>query len=368
MNALITPTLPAEPPVLGFDSLESLGHEQVMLCQDADTGLRAIIAIHNTVLGPSLGGVRFWNYPSEADAFTDALRLSRGMTYKAAVAGLDLGGGKAVILGDPSRLKNEALLRRFGRFVENLGGKYITAEDVGVNERDMEQIARETTHVVGMPTERGGSGDPSPVTAYGVYMGMKAAQYFISGSDSLQGKRVMVNGVGKVGSYLVAELKKEGAKVYAYDVNRSALQNVVTTHGAEAVTEDQIFDTDAEIYAPCALGGGVNPDTIPQMRFSIIAGGANNQLLNERRDAALLAERGILYAPDFLINAGGLINVYTELEGYHRDRALRKAQGIYDATLQVLKAARDQGISTHEAAQREALARIRRIGSLQQYR
>lgn len=347
-----------------FAKIMEMGHENIFFCYDPDTQLKAIIGVHNTVLGPALGGLRFWNYENDQAALTDVLRLSRGMTFKSASAGINLGGGKAVIIGDPKRLKSEALLRRFGKFVDNLGGKYITAEDVGVNVRDMEWIHYETEHVTGLPKNLGGSGDPSPVTAYGVYLGMKAAAKEAWGSESLKDKTVFVHGVGKVGTYLCERLHAEGAKILVYDIYEPAVKNAVKEFNATAVAEADVFSVACDVYAPCALGGGLNPDTIPTIKAQIIAGGANNQLLDEQRDGLALQERNILYAPDFLINAGGVINVYTELEGYNQERALEKAEQLYDNTLAVFKTAAEEKITPHEAAMRNALRRIEAIAKI----
>lgn len=261
-----------------FDKVGSMGHEQVVFCNDEATGLKAIIGIHNTVLGPALGGTRMWNYSSEQEAITDVLRLSRGMTYKAAISGLNLGGGKAVIIGDAGKIKNEAFMRRFGRFVDSLGGRYITAEDVNMKTKDMEYVHMETNHVTGIPEAMGGSGDPSPVTAYGVYMGVKASANKVYGSDSLKDKKVAVQGVGQVGMYLTEHLVKEGAKVYITDINEAKLTQVAKNTGAEVVGMNDIYDLDVDIYSPCALGATVDDTTIPRLKAKIIAGGANNQL------------------------------------------------------------------------------------------
>src|ERR1700752_1001437 len=256
-------------------------HEQILFCNDNATGLKAIIAIHNTVLGPSLGGTRFWNYNNEMEALTDVLRLSRGMTYKSSVAGLNLGGGKAVIIGDPKKIKNEALLRRFGKFINTLGGKYITAEDVGVNTRDMEIIHNETEFVAGLPVSMGGGGDPSPVTAYGVYMSMKASAKEVFGNDSLAGKKVLVQGLGNVGMHLVEHLAKEKAILSVYDISEERVKIAVEKHGAKAVSPDKMFDLDIDIYAPCALGATVNDNTLAKLICIMICGAANNQLSDE---------------------------------------------------------------------------------------
>src|SRR5690349_435052 len=320
-----------------FGTLNKLGHEQVVFCHDEATGLKAIIAIHNTVLGPALGGTRMWNYASEQEALTDVLRLSRGMTFKAAISGINLGGGKAVIIGDAKTMKTEAFLRRFGKFVNSLGGKYITAEDVNMKTLDMEYISMETRHVTGLPESMGGGGDPSPVTAYGVYMGIKAAAKKVFGSDSLKGKRIAVQGVGQVGMHLVEFLVKEDAKVFITDLSSEKIKRIAQEFHVTAVSQEGIFDVDSDIYAPCALGATVNDDTIGRLRCSIIAGAANNQLKDELRHGYMLIDRSITYAPDFLINAGGLINVYHEYLGhYNRRSVMDQAEKIYDTCLNIL--------------------------------
>lgn len=338
--------------------MSEMGHEQVVFCQDTETGLKAIIAIHNTVLGPALGGTRMWKYDNELDALKDVLRLSRGMTYKAAVTGLALGGGKAVIVGDASTEKTEALMRKFGEYVNSLGGKYITAEDVGMSTKDMEYVKMETDHVTGIPVEMGGSGDPSPVTAYGVYMGMKASAKFKWGSDDLNGKRVVVQGIGHVGENLVKHLTEEGATVIINDINEARLKEVSEMYGAEIMMGDAIYDVEMDIYAPCALGATVNDDTLSRLKCDVIAGAANNQLEDERVHGEAVKAKGMVYAPDFLINAGGLINVYSELHGYDREQALERTRKIYDTTLEILVKAEQEDITTHEAALRMAEQRI----------
>jgi leucine dehydrogenase len=338
--------------------MADMAHEQVVFCQDNETGLKAIIAIHNTVLGPALGGTRMWKYDNELDALRDVLRLSRGMTYKAAVTGLALGGGKAVIMGDATTEKTEALMRKFGEYVDSLGGKYITAEDVGMSTKDMEYVKMETDHVTGIPMEMGGSGDPSPVTAYGVYMGMKASAKYKWGSDDLSGKRVVVQGIGHVGENLVKHLTEEGATVIINDINESRLQEVADQYGAEIVMGDAIYDVPMDIYAPCALGATVNDNTLSRLSCEIIAGAANNQLEDEQKHGMQVREMNVVYAPDFLINAGGLINVYSELHGYDREQALERTRQIYDTTLEILTKAEQESITTHEAALRMAEQRI----------
>lgn len=347
-----------------FESISGSRHEQVVFCNDPETGLKAIIAIHNTTLGPALGGTRMWTYKSEGEAVNDVLRLSRGMTYKAAISGLNLGGGKAVIIGDSRQDKSEALFRKFGRFVNNLNGKYITAEDVGTSTKDMEYVAMETKHVTGLPESMGGGGDPSPVTAYGVYMGMKASAHFAWGSDNLGGKKVVVQGVGHVGENLVKNLRKEGAVVFITDLNEEQLRKVSIEYGAEVISPDSVYDMDMDIYAPCALGATLNTENINRLKCQIIAGAANNQLADETVHGPMLVERGIIYAPDFLINAGGLINVYSELIGYNRQRALTQTEHIYAVTLEILKKSREEGIYTQAAATQMAEKRIADIGKV----
>ena len=343
---------------LVVSEMSLMGHEQVVFCQDAETGLKAIIAIHNTTLGPALGGTRMWKYESEEQALEDVLRLSRGMSFKAAISGLELGGGKAVIIGDAATEKTEALMRKFGSFVDSLGGKYITAEDVGMNTKDMEYVRMETKHVTGIPESMGGSGDPSPLTAFGVYMGMKASAKYKWGSDNLDGKTVLVQGVGHVGENLVKHLTDEGANVIINDINETRLAELAKQYGATIVMGDAIFDLDIDIYAPCALGATVNPDTIVRLKCEIIAGSANNQLADEDRDGQLCADKGILYAPDFLINAGGLINVYSEIKGHDREHAINQTRAIYDTTLEIFKRAELDEITTHAAALAIAQQRI----------
>lgn len=352
----------AENPVIGQMTLNN--HEQVLFCNDNETGLKAIVAIHNTVLGPSLGGTRMWTYKNEMEALTDALRLSRGMTYKSSVAGLNLGGGKAVIIGDSKTQKSEALMRRFGKFINSLAGKYITAEDVGISTKDMEYIKMETDFVTGLPENMGGSGDPSPVTAYGVYIAMKASAHEKWGNESLSGKKVVVQGIGHVGESLVHYLVKDGAKVFINDINETRLKAVAKETGAEVISAEMVYDMEMDIYAPCALGATVNTDTLNRLKCSIICGSANNQLADENVHGKMVIEKGILYAPDFVVNAGGIINVYYELEGYNRERALAHAEKIYQTTLNIFKVAKEQNIPTYMAANRLAEKRIADIGKV----
>lgn len=354
---------------LGTSVIEQMslnGHEQVVFCQDHATGLKAIIAVHNTILGPSLGGTRMWMYRDESEALRDVLRLSRGMTYKSSLAGLNLGGGKAVIIGDARKHKSEALFRRFGKFVDSLAGKYITAEDVGINTRDIAFVKMETDHVAGLPEYMGGSGDPSPVTAYGVYMGMKAAAKERFGNDSLEGKTVVVQGIGHVGEYLVAHLVKEKAHVLVSDIYEDRIREVVNTYGVQAIGVDEVYDVPMDIYSPCALGATVNDDTLPRLRCSIIAGAANNQLAEENRHGVEVMDKGILYVPDYLINAGGIINCYWEVIGYNRDAALKQTEEIYNTARRIFHMSAAEGIPTYLAANRLAEARIEAISKVQQ--
>lgn len=348
-----------------FGAVSQMGHEQVVFCHDEATGLKAIIAIHNTTLGPALGGTRMWNYVSEQEAITDVLRLSRGMTFKAAISGLNLGGGKAVIIGDSQKMKSEAFLRRFGKFVNSLGGKYYTAEDVNMKTSDMEYIAMETKYVTGLPEAMGGGGDPSPVTAYGVYLGMKATAKKVFGTDSLDGKRIGVQGVGQVGMHLIEHLVKENAKVFVADISEEKVTSVAQQFGAIPVPQDEIYDLDMDIYAPCALGATLNDYTIPRLKCAMVAGAANNQLKEEVKHGYMLMDRSIAYAPDFLINAGGLINVYNEYLGnYNRHRAYQQAEKIYDTCLTILNLAEKEKITSQEAAIHLAEKRISEIGKV----
>jgi leucine dehydrogenase len=343
-----------------FAEMQSWGHEQVLFSHEPSCGYFGIIAIHDTTLGPALGGTRVWPYESTEAAIRDVMRLARGMTYKSAVAGLNLGGGKAVIVADPKRAHRESLVRAHGRFVESLGGRYITAEDVGTSPSDMEFVKRETKHVAGLLSL---SGDPSPVTSYGVYCGMKAAAKAKWGKDSLAGKTIAVQGAGKVAWYLMEHLKAEGARLVVTDIDQDKVRRAVDELGATAVATDAIFDVQADIFAPCALGGIINDDTLSRLKCEVIAGGANNQLAETRHGRDLEA-RGMLYAPDYVINGGGVINVYGELQGWTMDRAKRKAQEIYDTILRVFAIADRDGIPSFEAADRLAEERIRSVAAL----
>src|SRR5947207_4957483 len=345
-----------------FSLLAEHEHEQVSAYYDPSTGYRGIIAIHSTVLGPALGGTRFWSYPSDEAALRDCLRLARGMTYKAAVAGLNLGGGKSVIIGDNRTPRREALFRAHGRHVESLKGRYITAEDVGTSTSDMEYIKAETNQVTGLI---GKSGDPSPVTAYGVYRGMKACAACRYGSDRLAGKTVALQGCGSVGYHLAQLLHAEGAKLVCADIDPQRVKRVVDEWGATAVAPSEIYGVPADVFAPCAMGAVINDDTIRRLEVEIVAGGANNQLAEDRH-GDLLEERHITYAPDYVINGGGLINVNAELHGWSPERARSKAGEIYDTSLRVFEIARDEAIPSYRAADRlaeqriEAIAQVRR--------
>jgi leucine dehydrogenase len=347
-----------------LEQLRARGHEQVTFCNDESSGLRAIIAIHDTTLGPAIGGVRMWPYKSESEALEDVLRLSRGMTFKAAAAGLNLGGGKAVIIGDPKKDKSEALFRAYGRFVEGLGGRYITAEDVGTDVRAMEWVRMETQFVTGISRALGGSGDPAPVTALGVFMGMKATAQELWGSDALEGRRVLIQGVGAVGYLLARHLVNAGARVTCCDLDREMLARAQRELGVGVVEPQHIFDLEAEFFAPCALGGVLNDETIPRLKVHAVAGSANNVLHNEKRHGRMLTERGILYAPDYVINAGGLINVANELEGYDQERAFAQAESIYEILRRIYRIAREEDVPTSVAADNLALERMGSIAKL----
>ncbi len=334
-------------------------HEQVVACFDPASGYRGLIAIHSTALGPAVGGARFWNYASEEEAITDALRLARGMTYKNAFAGIPFGGGKSIIIGDNNAPEREAIFRAHGRFVESLGGRYITAEDVGTSTSDMEYVRQETSHVAGL-AER--SGDPSPVTAHGVFRAIEASAKFRWGSTELAGRTVALQGCGHVGYYLAKELASAGARLVVTDTSTERLRRVHDEFDAHTVPPGEIYGVEADIFAPCALGGIINDQTIPQLRVSIVAGAANNQLL-EARHGAMLAERDILYAPDYVANAGGIINGCIELLGWDRSFTLNRVREIYDHLLMVFETARAEKIPTQEAADRLAEQRLREAGN-----
>lgn len=343
-----------------FKYMETYEYEQLLFCQDSSSGLKAIIAIHDTTLGPALGGARMWTYQSEEEAIEDALRLARGMTYKNACAGLNLGGGKTVIIGDPRKDKTEELFRAYGRFVQSLNGRYITAADVGTNVHDMDIVHEETDYVTGISEAFGSSGNPSPVTALGVYYGMKAAAEEAFGSDSLKGKTVAVQGVGDVAYNLCRHLHKEGAKLIVTDIDEEKMEKAVAEFQAVPVAPNEIFSAECDIFSPCALGAVINDETIPQLKAKVIAGSANNQL-KEVRHGESLFKRGIIYAPDYVINAGGVINVADELYGYSKERALKKVEGIYGSIKKVLEISKREQIPTNKAADRMAEERIKKV-------
>ncbi|NUS73494.1 MAG: Glu/Leu/Phe/Val dehydrogenase [Corynebacteriales bacterium] len=342
----------------------STGHEQVVFCYDRPTGLRAIIAIYSTALGPALGGTRFYPYASETDALHDVLELSRGMAYKNAVAGLDLGGGKAVIWGDPVRDKNEPLLRAYGRFIQTLGGRYITACDVGTYVEDMDVVARESKFVTGRSPEHGGAGDSSVLTAYGVFLGIRASAHQRWGDNSLQGKRVGVAGAGKVGKHLVPLLVEAGADVIIADVNEAATAAIAAQYPRVQVASPQTLHTqELDIYSPCALGGALNDTTVSELNCEIICGAANNQLAHQGLDK-IIADRDILYAPDYVVNSGGVIQVADEIEGFSFERAKKRASGIYETTLRMFALAEAEGVTPTVAADRLAERRMAEVGRL----
>ncbi len=351
------------------DDPGSTGHEQVVFCQDKQSGLKAIIGIYSTALGPALGGTRFYPYASEEEALADVLDLSRGMAYKNALAGLDLGGGKAVIWGDPEQIKSEPLLRAYGRFVESLGGRYYTACDVGTYVADMDVIARETRYVTGRSVEHGGAGDSSILTAWGVFQGMRAAAEHVWGTPTLAGRRVGVAGLGKVGKYLTGHLVGDGAEVVATDVNPKALEWVRTTHPQVELVDDTaaLVAADIDVYAPCALGGALNDDTVAVLRAKVVTGAANNQLAHPGIEK-VLADRGILYTPDYVVNAGGVIQVADEIEGFNFERAKLRATRIYDTTREILRLADDEGVPPAVAADRLAERRMAEVGRLRTIR
>lgn len=352
---------------------EQLGdeYEQVTWCNDPATGLRAIVAIHSTALGPALGGTRYYPYPSEAAALDDVLRLARGMTYKSALAGLDLGGGKAVILGDPARQKSEALLRTYGRFLDSLGGRYVTAEDVGTSQADMDVIWRETACVTGISPYLGGAGDPSTATAHGVHWAMRAVAAHLDGGDEeerdLKGYRVVVAGVGKVGSALVGLLSEAGARVVVADTNPRAVAAVAERYKVEMVDAEDAYAVECDLLAPCALGGGLNDETVGGLACRAVVGSANNQLAHPEI-AELLAGKGVLYAPDFVVNAGGVIHIADGLTGHHPERAAAAVHRIAGTVRAVLARAEANGITTVDAAESLALARIEAMRGVQRVR
>lgn len=341
--------------------MEEFGHEQVVFFQNKDVGLKAIVAIHDTTLGPALGGTRMWNYKSEEDALRDVLRLSRGMTYKAAAAGLNLGGGKAVIIGDPKKDKSQTLFKIYGRFLNTLGGRYITAEDVNTDVHDMEYVYSETDYVVGIEKSHGGSGDPSPFTALGTYQGILACLKKVFGSEELKGRKIAIQGVGAVGSKLIRYLADEGAELYASDIDQDKLNQIKDEFKIETVSPEEIVAMKCDVFSPCALGAVINDDTVEKLKCKIVAGAANNQL-DRAEHGDILKKKNILYAPDYVINAGGLINVSLELEGYSVERAERKTRGIYYNLNKIFRISDEQGISTAAAADYMVERMLERIG------
>ncbi len=350
-----------------YAELSELGHEQVVFCRDDRVGLRAIIAIHSTALGPALGGCRLYNYATEADALRDVLRLSRGMTYKAAVAGLDLGGGKAVIWGDPTTIKSEAFFRSFGRFVHSLGGRYITAEDMNTTVEDMNWVHRETRWVTGHTASTGGSGDPSPVTAWGTFHGIRACLEVVYGSPEVEGRTIAIQGLGSVGYHLASFLHERGARLVYTDISERKLARAMEEFGGRVVEDEEFWSLECDVLAPCAIGGVLNERTIPTIKAPIIAGAANNQLADEDRDGEALEKAGITYAPDYVINAGGLINVYTEVLGTSHDKAMLDAANIFNTVKAVINKAKSTGITTTEASNRLAEERIESVARLKRF-
>jgi valine dehydrogenase (NAD+) len=350
-------------------SVFTASHEQVVYCHDPGSGLKAIIAIYSTALGPALGGTRFYPYRTEEDALADALALARGMAYKNALAGLDHGGGKAVIWGDPERDKSEPLLRAYGRFVESLGGRYVTACDVGTYTEDMDIVARECRYVTGRSVEHGGAGDSSILTAYGVFQGMRASAEHTWGAPTLAGRRIGIAGVGKVGRHLVEHLREDGATVVVCDVNEQAIEGLRRAHPEVEVAADTdaLLRADLDVYAPCALGGALNDHTVPALTASVVCGAANNQLEHSGIEKEL-EDRGILYAPDYVVNSGGVIQVADEIEGFNFDRAKAKASKIFDTTKRIFALAADEGVPPAVAADRLAERRMAEVGRLQTIR
>lgn len=347
-----------------FDLLKEFGHEQLTYCINEESGLKAIIAIHDTTLGPALGGTRMIDYDSEDAAIKDALRLSKAMTYKSSIAGLNFGGGKAVIFKNSNIKSKELLFRTFGKFVDGLGGRFIAAEDMGTNVKDMEYVRMETKYVTGISKAIGGSGDPTPVTAYGVYIGMKACAHEKWGNDSLRGRKIAVQGAGQVARHLCEYLYNEGAELYVTDIDEKKIKRLLEMIKANVVKPDEIFKVDVDIFSPCAVGGTLNEQTINLLKAEIVAGGANNQLEDEETHGKLLYDKNILYAPDYVINAGGLINVANELEGYRQDRAMKQAENIYNILQQVFLVSKDKNISTNEASKEIAIERLKSISKI----
>ena len=347
-----------------FAATDKGGHEQILFARDGESGLKAIIAVHSTVLGPALGGTRFYPYQSEDDAFADAVRLSRAMTRKNAAAGLDFGGGKGVIIGDPRTLKSERLLRAYGRAIESLGGAYVTAEDVGTTIADMEMIARETSYVTGAAHDTGGSGDPSPTTARGLLAAMRGAARSLWGSPDLSGRHVAIQGVGKVGGAFARLLAAADVHLTIADVNEEAVGSLAHELGADVAAPGEVHATECDVFAPCALGGAINPETLPELRCAAVLGSANNQLASDDL-AGDLAARDILYVPDFIVNAGGVVNLAEEVgRDYRRERANRRVDAIETTVIDLLARARQEGVTPLDEAVARADQRIRDVGSL----
>ncbi len=352
-------TITAKMPVSDIlEQMNSYEHEEVLFFNDKETGLKGIIAVHNTVLGPSLGGCRIWNYASEAEALYDVLRLSRGMTYKSAISGINLGGGKSVIINADKSSRTEKFWKKFGEYVDSLNGKYITAEDVGTSTNEIAYIMQKTKHVSGKPIDAGGSGDPSPFTAFGVYLGMKATAKMAYGSDSLDGKKILVQGIGHVGQFLIDHLAKENAEIIVTDINQQNLNAISQKHKVKVISPDDVYSYDMDIYAPCALGATLNSETIPLLKCHLVAGAANNQLQNETLHGMMLKDRNIIYAPDFLINAGGVINCYREVVGLSAEEAMKITEKIYDKTAEVLERAKTENSTPQQTAISIAKERI----------
>ncbi len=337
-----------------FETVEDMGHEQVLFCHGKNPDIKAIIAIHDTSLGSAMGATRLWPYVNEEAALNDALRLSRGMTYKAACANIPVGGGKAVIIANPEN-KTDDLLRAYGRFVERLNGRFITGQDVNLTAQDVRTISRETSYVVGVEEKSGG---PAPITAQGVFLGIKAAVEFGLQSESIDGLKVAVQGLGNVGKNLCQYLHENGARLFVTDISPEKTEEVKRLFGATVVEPEQIFSLDVDVFSPCALGGILNSETIPRLQAPIIAGCANNQLGQEQIHSQMLAEKGILYCPDYVINAGGLINVYNEMIGYNEEKAFKQLHNIYDTLLEIFEIAQTQQTTTNDAAKQLAEQRI----------
>lgn len=351
--------------MLTFEKLYQEGHEEVVFFSDPSCNLKAIVAIHSTILGPSLGGTRMWPYKNEDEAIKDVLRLSKGMTYKASISGLNLGGGKAVIMGDPEKDKSEALFRSYGKFIESLNGRYVTAEDVNINVDDIQDIYKETSFVTGVSQAHGGSGNPAPYTALGVLRGIEASLLKVFGDSSVKGKTFALQGAGAVGRLLGKLLDNNGAKVFVSDINRKNLELFKQeVPGAEVISVEDIYSIKCDVYTPCALGGTVNDETIDKLKCKIVAGSANNQLARDEH-GDILKKKNILYAPDYLINAGGLMNVSTEFEGWSHEKSERMVNTIFDTTLKIFKFSEENNLPVYKATDLMAEKRIESIRKLQ---